>query len=468
MSHFAYSFCITLFHSLWQGALLLSLYVLLKKLFLNNSIPAERKNLLFAMAGSQLLLSIVTFVIYMARPEVIATNPINKLVNGFVPAIALVTATPFLLMAYLVVLCYKVRQTLLGWQHFNRLYQEGLQKPSLDLKLFAASTAHHFSIKRPVQVFLSSKVHTPVTFGVVKPVILLPVALINQISLQQAETLIIHELTHIKANDYLHNLLLIFTENIFFFNPFVLSLCKKIKLERELHCDTTVIHFKYSPVLYAQTLLQAEKLKQSMPVLELAAVSSKQQLLRRIQYFSSPANDSRKSKSILVPLLISSVILLFCGYSIFQLQGKRTKTAIGDLINLKTGNSESPAVFVNNKLPLIIPAKKADPVLRPAFVGSKPAKKMNDASIADNQFENNSMSLIPAGFSSDIVDKQVILQEESAGSKTSTLKVYNLVLDNGEWILKPDWMATSQVVTLDSLIKTGDSSGVKLLIQNQQ
>src|SRR5262249_18703553 len=153
----------------------------------------------------------------------------------------------------------------------------------LDMKLFTQEKAFQFGINKKVAVWLSNSINTPLTFGFLKPVILLPVALMNNISTKQAETLIIHELVHIKMNDFLLNWFMIAAETIFFFNPFVAFICKRIRLEREQHCDVSVIAFNYQPALYAEALLKAEQIKRMIPDLQLAAVSTRKQLLHRIQ-----------------------------------------------------------------------------------------------------------------------------------------------------------------------------------------
>ena len=101
--------------------------------------------------------------------------------------------------------------------------------------------------------------------------ILLPVALLNNINTAQAETLVLHELSHIKTNDYLLNWFLVVADTIFFYNPFVSALCRRIRIEREKYCDINVIAFAYSPALYAETLLKAERIKQMIPNFQLAA-----------------------------------------------------------------------------------------------------------------------------------------------------------------------------------------------------
>jgi beta-lactamase regulating signal transducer with metallopeptidase domain len=52
--------------------------------------------------------------------------------------------------------------------------------------------ASQLSIKKEVQVWFSEFVTSPVTVGFLKPVILLPIASINQLSIQQAEAILLH------------------------------------------------------------------------------------------------------------------------------------------------------------------------------------------------------------------------------------------------------------------------------------
>jgi len=54
-----------------------------------------------------------------------------------------------------------------------------------------------------------------------------------------------------------------------------------------MHCDMNVISFEYSPALYAETLLLAERMKRLTPVFQLAAVNRKKHLLQRIRFFTS-------------------------------------------------------------------------------------------------------------------------------------------------------------------------------------
>ena len=466
MSHFAYSFCISLFHSVWQAGLLLLMYVVCSRSLLKNVTPGAKRNFLFILIVSQLVLTSVTFFIYFLRPEQLVTASLNEMINNYLPAKYLQPLTPFVFAAYLFVIFYKASRTILGWYRFNQVYKAGLQKAPLDLRLFTMLKAEQFCIKRPVKLLVSNTIDAPSTFGFLKPVILLPVALINQISLQQAETLIIHELTHIKANDFLQNWIVIFAETIFFFNPFITRICKQIKLEREKNCDTTVMHFNYSPTLYAQTLLQAEKLRQALPALQVAAVSSKQQLLQRIYFFADASKTNNRKRNIAAPVVLLFSLLFFTVYSIIQFSIPQPKQITSSIKVPAVAATELPVSFKTAAVD--VPVASSIETTAPIKIAfqKKPVKRSTskpEELIEENSPEGFSL----ATFSDEQLTKQVIVQEEASGSKTSTLKVYTLVFKNGEWVMVPGWMATSRLLPVDSLPQAGDSTLIRQTLQQQ-
>jgi beta-lactamase regulating signal transducer with metallopeptidase domain len=312
-----------LLHSFWQAALLVLLYITVDKIIHRNNTPLAKRNFLFAAIATQLALSVLTFSIYFFDTAVSSTiGNFTQNISGYLNISIVKIITPWIFSLYIFVIAFKLMKAIYSWFNFKQLYKSGLQKASVELKLFTEIKAHHFGIKRKVKLWLSNSIHTPVTFGFFKPVILLPVALLNNISTRQAETLILHELTHIRTNDYLLNWFLLVAETVFFFNPFVINLCKKIRLEREKNCDINVLAFEYSPTLYAETLLQAERLKRLVPNFQLAAVNDKKHLLKRIQFFTNEKIINKTLRFNIVAPLIGLVLLVMLSMAVLFQTGK--------------------------------------------------------------------------------------------------------------------------------------------------
>ncbi|HSC40501.1 MAG TPA: M56 family metallopeptidase, partial [Chitinophagaceae bacterium] len=139
-------------------------------------------------------------------------------------------------------------------------------------------------IEKTVRAVVSARVDTPQVIGFLKPIILVPLACINRLDTQQVEAVLLHELIHIKRNDYLVNLFVATAEILFFFNPFVKQLITAIRREREYSCDDMVLQFQYQPQQYASALLSLERERTGSVTLGIAAGGHGQkQLLARVQ-----------------------------------------------------------------------------------------------------------------------------------------------------------------------------------------
>lgn len=166
-------------------------------------------------------------------------------------------------------------------------------KAPVDIRIFVNQTAAHLGIRKKVEVWISKNVEVPCITGYFKPLILLPFTALNNLSTHQAEAVILHELAHIKRNDYLVNLFQSFIELILFFNPFAMQLGKAARKERENCCDDWVLNYQYNRHDYATALLMLEEQRQLPIQLALAATSGKKQLLNRVKRLFNviPATD---------------------------------------------------------------------------------------------------------------------------------------------------------------------------------
>ena len=420
---------------------------------------------------AQLILLGITFCIYFFDAVDSSSTEVSQLAKALLPEEILILITPWIFYIYVSVVLYKLLKVFYAWFSFKQNHFAALIKPPIDLKLFTAAKACHIGIKRKVQLWYSHNVNVPVTFGFLKPVIILPVALINNISLQQAQTLILHELTHIKANDYLLNWFLIIAENIFFFNPFISILSKKIRLEREKNCDTNVIAFQYAPLLYAETLLQVQYIQQQTPQYQLAAVTGKKQLLQRIQFFTTAANFKPQKKAG-VPLAALTVLtgLVFTASIFFQFKitvSKKQSAPIAVIPLAQPYSEVAFPVFVNTIIENLTEEKlkeiqatveKHQPVIEEQIKKLQPLIKYIEGKAAD--FEEQAVEHLasPVGLKENNLTKQVIVKEEQSGTKNATLKVYTITFIDGEWILIPEWMLTAKEVAPDSLKNAVDTT----------
>jgi len=169
------------------------------------------------------------------------------------------------------------------------------------------------ALSRPVQLLGCRRIDTPVVIGHLRPVILLPLAMIGSVSLDQLEALIAHELAHIKRHDYLFNLIMRSLRILFFFNPGFLWLARYWENEREVCCDSLATELGIKPHCLAEALLGVRLQQRAWMGLTPAAVAhgSLRDRIRRL--FGDPVRRNSGfgiGLPLLLIVLVAGIFLL--------------------------------------------------------------------------------------------------------------------------------------------------------------
>ncbi|MCB0699929.1 MAG: M56 family metallopeptidase [Chitinophagales bacterium] len=164
-------------------------------------------------------------------------------------------------------------------------------------------------INKEVWAKFSSKVAVPMTMGVLKPIVLIPIALANKLNTDEVEAILLHELAHIKRNDYLVNLLQVLVETILFYNPFIRLISSEIRKEREHCCDDIVIKHTDNKLPYAKALTALESFRVYPNEPALAATGANNHLLNRIKRIMELKNK-RINYSQLTIVLVTVMLLI--------------------------------------------------------------------------------------------------------------------------------------------------------------
>ena len=321
-------------NSLWQAAALWVAYHLINGVYKNAS--AKFKNNLSTILLSSVFVwfCITLFTKYFAVENLPGKNAIqfyevntvdagsmnnwHELINKFTGVL------PYLSVAYLLLLIFLSLRLINIYRFTHFIKFNGLQKPDVEWKLFTEKVARHMGITKKIRLWISHHIDVPATIGFIKPVILIPLASVNRLSPDQLEAIILHELSHIKRNDYLINLFISIIETILFFNPFVVLLAKIIKRERENCCDDFVIQYQYDRYDYASALLSLEKFRNINLRLAIGATSGKKQLLLRIQRIMEINSNTNFNygQKLLALLLITGVV---CSVAWLSPQNNKSK-----------------------------------------------------------------------------------------------------------------------------------------------
>lgn len=119
-----------------------------------------------------------------------------------------------------------------------------------------ARGARRLSCECRIPAFSTDADIGPGVFGVFHPVLLLPEGLAAALTSPQSDTIIAHELHHVRYRDNLTSALHICVETVFWFHPLVWWIGAKLMDERERDCDEAVLAQGASPGEYARGILQ--------------------------------------------------------------------------------------------------------------------------------------------------------------------------------------------------------------------
>ncbi len=123
------------------------------------------------------------------------------------------------------------------------------------LELFHA-LRRRLGIARHVALAAGDRIGIPSTVGFFKPVVFLPLSLLSGIPAGQLESVLLHELAHVRRADYLVNLFQMMVEDLLFFNPGVRWINRQIRVEREAACDALAARGHGRPDHYAKALAE--------------------------------------------------------------------------------------------------------------------------------------------------------------------------------------------------------------------
>ena len=290
-----------LLDSIWQMAVMWMGY---KMITTGNKriSPAGKHNLilLFVFIGTEWFA--YSFVHLMNEPAA-------HFLPGFLPVLPVANHwISWFTVFYLVILSGRLLQY--TFQYFRFWKNVNSKTPHPLFQAFSDRYSKILGIHRKVQVYICTLAETAETSKFFKPIILLPVSLISQLSPQQIEAILVHELYHIRRNDYLTNICMACFRGIFFFNPFAHLFYKEIARERELACDDGVLELGFTPDLYAETLYSLEKFRQPSPGFSLAADGNKPWLL--MERIRRVLGKPELRQNCFSPLIVMSGLVALC------------------------------------------------------------------------------------------------------------------------------------------------------------
>ncbi len=331
----------TLLHFVWQGAFIGAATASVVWL-LRDSSARLRYGIASAALGVMLVMPVVTLVELSTGSVPAAANatldPVPRrdevAITDSVPfdvarpgAIAGVTvrhirmtldqALPIIVGLWAIGVACLLLRLFGGWQRVRRLHQRSLRLMASAQQPACQRLAIRLGVVRAVRVVDSNEVDTPTLVGWLRPIILLPLAALSQLTPEQVDAILAHELAHVRRYDVIVNGVQTVVETLLFYHPAVWWISARIRAEREHCCDDIAVEVCGDVVNYTSALVKLEAWRSGHPAFSLSAGGgSLRGRVRRV------LQTRGTGKPACAPGLISIALVLMCGVIVGAVQDR--------------------------------------------------------------------------------------------------------------------------------------------------
>ena len=209
------------------------------------------------------------------------------------------------------------------WLTCRRAFAEAL--PCRDQRVAAFLQAH--PMRRRIRVRVSNRIGSPLSYGLLRPVILLPASL-SRADDQRLGYVLTHEFLHIRAWDMLRKSALLLALCLHWPNPLIWLMTRLFTRDMELMCDERVVRRLGGRKAYCLTLLDMEAQRSNLTMGTCFSVTGIEERIKVMK--------NRKHQSI---LSITLAFAIFLGAAVGAVTG----------IPMADAESASPRIFISSK-----------------------------------------------------------------------------------------------------------------------
>jgi beta-lactamase regulating signal transducer with metallopeptidase domain len=270
----------TLLHFLWQGTAIAALAAVLMTLCRHASaryILAVGALALMLAAPVATFLFLTSFEVAPRHSSRLAEERSVSTSNVAVESSAGVSrlfpsfdALPWLVEAWLLGVAFFSLRSAGGFLLLERERRKQSAAVSARVLAICQALQRELGMDRAIRYCECRWLQAPAVIGWFSPMVLLPATALTGLSEEQLQSIIVHELAHIRRLDPFVNVFQISVETLLFYHPAVWWLNKRIRAEREHCCDDVAVSLCGNPVEYARALTLMEEWRRA-PALAMAA-----------------------------------------------------------------------------------------------------------------------------------------------------------------------------------------------------
>lgn len=328
---------------------------------------------------------------------------------------------PWLALVWLAGVVVLSARMLGGLVYARRLRRQGVRAVGEFWQERAVELARRLRLTRPVEVLESALVQVPTAVGWLRPVVLLPASALTGLTPRQLESILAHELAHIRRHDYLLNLLQLVAETLLFYHPAAWWVSSRVRAEREHVCDDLAVRVCGDALTYARALTRMERLRRA-PSPQVVLAASGGNLTSRILRLVETEPRRGRPSTFAVALCLAATLLTAAAC---------TRAVLSD--GQKPGERASKAS----------PAEPSSAVVEQSSSGRAPDRFAGD-SVEGEDAEVRRAAVEALGTR----EGAVVVMDPRTG------RVYSVV--NQEWALRRGWAPASMMKLIVSLAGVGE------------
>ncbi len=247
---------------------------------------------------------------------------------------------------------------IISWK-FRVKIAELEQVPDIKIVSLLEECKKKLIINRSIPIYACDGFKTPCISGVLKPKIYIPKYKYSIDDYKYLSHIFLHELIHYKRKDLIYNFLGTITILIYWFNPIIWFIVKKMKLQREYACDTYVLEIlgKEESIEYGMTLINFSKLISSSEKVPQLAIffETKNQIKRRIKMIKNFKKGSYRMSAVAVICCILAGGIMFTNG--VNARDMKRSTNVSAVIN-----KENNKILVDTPIRCYVSLKKAEKI----------------------------------------------------------------------------------------------------------
>lgn len=161
---------------------------------------------------------------------------------------------------------------MLGTMRVSRWMRLGAIVDDMNARRVMRQVTQGLGLRRQVALIETDAIDSPITWGAMRPVVLLPKSW-HEWTTERLRIVLLHELMHVRRNDWLVQMVARLACVVHWFNPLVWFVSRRLEEIRELACDDDVVDIGTRPSTYAQTLLEMATRMRRRPMIAAVALN---------------------------------------------------------------------------------------------------------------------------------------------------------------------------------------------------